>query len=97
VPPAVLPVAAASLGPTGGSTRGGSRQETFSAGADASQIPGGQRGVGLLLAEDHRPVRLKAFYLADHDVQTIAERAASRRADAWHAAGGAAVSEGAPV
>ena len=47
-----------------------------SAGADASQIPGGQRGVGLLLAEDDRPVRLKCFYLADHDVQTIAERAA---------------------
>ena len=68
-----------------------------SAGADASQIPGGQRGVGLLLAEDDRPVRLKCFYLADHDVQTIAERATSRRADAWHAAAGEAVPGGAPA
>ena len=66
-----------------------------SAGADASQIPAGQRGVGLLLAEDERPVRLKCFYLADDDVQTIAERAASRRAEVWLAAGGEAVSEGA--
>ena len=68
-----------------------------STGFDASTVPGGQRGVGLLLAEDERPVRLKCFYLADHDVQAIAERAASRRADAWHAAGGEAVSGGARV
>jgi hypothetical protein len=65
-----------------------------SAGADASQIPGGQRGVGLLLAEDDRPVRLKGFYLADEDVQAIAERAAARRADDWHAAGGETVPGG---
>jgi len=57
-----------------------------SAGADASQIPGGQRGVGLLLAEDDRPIRLKGFYLTDEDVQAIAERAAARHADDWHAA-----------
>ena len=53
-------------------------------GADASLIPGGQRGVGLLLAEDDRPDRLKGFYLGDEDVQAIAERAAARRADDWH-------------
>ena len=68
-----------------------------SAGADASQIPGGQRGVGYLLAEDERPVRLKGFYLADDDVQAIAERAAARRADDWLAAGGEAVSGGVPA
>jgi len=65
-----------------------------SAGADASQIPGGQRGVGLLLAEDDRPVRIKGFYLADEDVQAIAERAAARRADDWHAASGETVPGG---
>src|SRR5215203_5503840 len=65
-----------------------------SAGADASQIPGGQRGVGLLLAEDDRPVRLRGFYLADEDVQTIAERAAARRTDDWHAAVGENVERG---
>src|SRR4051794_31425389 len=68
-----------------------------SAGADASQIPGGQRGVGLLLAEDDRPVRIKAFYLADEDVQAIAERAAARRAEDWHAAAGETVPGGVPA
>src|SRR5215218_6880083 len=53
------------------------------AGADASTIPGGQRGVGYLLAEGERPLRIKAFYLADTDVQAIAECAAARRTDAW--------------
>jgi hypothetical protein len=53
------------------------------AGADASTIPGGQRGVGYLLAEGERPVRMKAFYLDDADVQSIVERATARRADAW--------------
>ena len=68
-----------------------------SAGADASQIPGGQRGVGLLLAENDRPVRLRGFYLADEDVRGIAERAAARRADEWHAAGGETVEGGVPA
>jgi hypothetical protein len=68
-----------------------------SAGWDASEIPGGQRGVGLLLAEDERPVRLKGFYLGDEDVQPIAERAAARRAEGWLAAGGEAVSGGVPA
>jgi|SRR4051794_33009078 len=54
-----------------------------SAGADASTIPGGQRGVGLLLTEGDRPVPFKGFYLDDDDVCAIAERAASKRADAW--------------
>ncbi len=54
-----------------------------SAGADASTIPGGQRGVGYLLAEGERPVRMKGFYLSDDHVQAIVERAAARRADAW--------------
>ena len=58
------------------------------AGADASTIPGGQRGVGLLLAEGERPLRIKGFYLGDDDVEAIVERAAARRADAWLATAG---------
>src|SRR3954452_3189776 len=65
-----------------------------STGADASDIPGAERGVGLLLAEDDRPIRLKVFYLADEDVRAIAERAAARRADDWHAANGETVPKG---
>ena len=62
-----------------------------SAGADASTIPGGQRGVGYLLAEGERPIRIKGFHLGDDDVAAIAERAAARRADSWLAAGTPAV------
>ena len=58
-----------------------------SAGADASSIPGAQRGVGYLLAEGERPIRLRGFYLDDDDVAAIAERAAARRADRWLAEG----------
>ncbi len=58
-----------------------------SAGADASTIPGAQRGVGLLLAEGERPVRVKGYYLDDDAVQAIAERATAARADAWLATG----------
>src|SRR4051812_18619259 len=58
-----------------------------SAGADASTIPGGQRGVGYLLAEGERPIRIKGFHLGDEDVAAIAERAVARRADAWLAGG----------
>jgi S-DNA-T family DNA segregation ATPase FtsK/SpoIIIE len=65
------------------------------AGADASTVPGGQRGVGYLLAEGERPVRVKGFYLDDTDVQAIAERATARRADAWLAEHGAADAVGA--
>ena len=46
-----------------------------SAGADASDIPGAQRGVGYLLAEGDRPIRMRGFYLDDDDVAAIAERA----------------------
>jgi hypothetical protein len=58
-----------------------------SAGADASTIPGGQRGVGYLLAEGERPERIKGFHLSDDDLRAIAERASARRADAWLASG----------
>jgi hypothetical protein len=57
-----------------------------SAGADASTIPGRQRGVGYLLAEGERPERIKTYHLADDQIAAIAERAAARRADAWLAA-----------
>ncbi|MDA0160662.1 FtsK/SpoIIIE domain-containing protein [Solirubrobacter ginsenosidimutans] len=52
-------------------------------GADASEIPGAQRGVGYLLAEGERPIRMRGYYLADDDVAAIADRAASQRTDAW--------------
>src|SRR4051812_7150239 len=58
-----------------------------SAGSGASSIPGAQRGVGYLLAEGERPVKLRGFYLDDDDVTAIAERAAARRADQWLAEG----------
>jgi hypothetical protein len=58
-----------------------------SAGADASDIPGAQRGVGFLLAEGERPIRMRGFYLSDDDVASIAERAAAARADRWLAEG----------
>ena len=59
-------------------------------GADASTIPGAQRGVGYLLAEGERPIRLRGFFLDDDDVTEIAARAAARRADTWLAGGVAA-------
>jgi hypothetical protein len=52
-------------------------------GHDASSIAPGQRGVGLLLAEDGTPIRLRGFYLGDQDVATIAARASAWRADEW--------------
>ena len=54
-----------------------------SAGSDASSIPGAQRGVGYLLTEGERPIKLRGFYLDDDDVAAIAERATSRRTDQW--------------
>jgi hypothetical protein len=54
-----------------------------SAGFDASTVPGGQRGVGLLLAEEERPERIKTFHLADAEIGTIVERANAHRADEW--------------
>jgi hypothetical protein len=47
------------------------------AGADASTVPIGQRGVGYLLAEGERPERLKTYYLDDETIGAIAARAAA--------------------
>jgi DNA segregation ATPase FtsK/SpoIIIE-like protein len=67
------------------------------AGADASTIPGGQRGVGYLLAEGEQPQRIKGYHLTDGEIAAIAERAAARRADVWlTAATAAAGGEGQP-
>ena len=51
-------------------------------GHNAATIAPGQRGVGLLLAEDGTPVRMRGFHLTDQDVDALASRAAARRADA---------------
>jgi hypothetical protein len=59
-----------------------------SSGFDASTVPGGQRGVGFLLAEEDRPQRVKTFCLSDPDVGAIVERAAAHRADEWLASAG---------
>jgi S-DNA-T family DNA segregation ATPase FtsK/SpoIIIE len=53
------------------------------AGADASTVPGAQRGVGFLLAEGEQPTRVKTFHLDDDELAAIAERAGARRTDAW--------------
>jgi hypothetical protein len=50
-------------------------------GNDASTIPGGQRGVGFLLAEQDRPMRIRGFHLSDSDVRAVSERGASLRAN----------------
>jgi hypothetical protein len=50
-----------------------------SAGYSATDVPGTARGVGYLLAEGGRPVRLKSHYLDDAAVAEIAERAAQLR------------------
>jgi hypothetical protein len=52
-------------------------------GFDASTVPGGQRGVGYLLAEEERPERIKTFHLSDEQIGAIVERAAAQRADEW--------------
>jgi DNA segregation ATPase FtsK/SpoIIIE-like protein len=59
-----------------------------SAGADASTVPGAQRGVGFLLAEGEQPTRIKTYHLTDDELAAIAERASARRADAWLAGDG---------
>jgi DNA segregation ATPase FtsK/SpoIIIE-like protein len=45
----------------------------------AAAITRGQRGVGLLLAEDGVPVRLRGFYLSDRDVDELARRTGELR------------------
>ncbi len=57
-----------------------------SQGHTAATIAPSQRGIGLLLAEDGLPVRLRCFYLDDAAVDGLAERACSLRADASLAA-----------
>jgi hypothetical protein len=52
-------------------------------GHSAASIAPGQRGVGLLLAEDGTPVRLRGFHLSDADVDALASRAAAVRAEGW--------------
>jgi DNA segregation ATPase FtsK/SpoIIIE-like protein len=59
-----------------------------STGFDASSVPGGQRGVGLLLAEEERPQPIKTFHLCDEQIGAIVERAAAHRADEWLASAG---------
>ena len=54
-----------------------------SAGFDASTVPGGQRGVGYLLAEEERPERIKTFHLCDAEIGAIVARATAGRADEW--------------
>jgi hypothetical protein len=54
-----------------------------SAGADASTVPGAQRGVGFLLSEGEQPTRIRTFHLDDDELAAISERASARRADAW--------------
>src|SRR4051812_18094196 len=50
-----------------------------SLGHNASTIAPSQRGIGLLLAEDGVPVRLRCFYLDDQAVDQLAQRAAALR------------------
>src|SRR5205085_6147521 len=47
-------------------------------GHSAATIAPTQRGIGLLLAEDGIPVRLRGFHLTDSDVDALACRAAAR-------------------
>ncbi|MBE2318592.1 cell division protein FtsK [Solirubrobacter sp. CPCC 204708] len=54
-----------------------------SLGHDAATIAPVQRGVGLLLAEDGLPVRMRGFHLDDADADELAARAAALRADVW--------------
>jgi DNA segregation ATPase FtsK/SpoIIIE-like protein len=56
-------------------------------GHSAASIAPGQRGVGLLLAEDGTPTRLRGFHLTDADVDALAERASALRAEGWLTAG----------
>jgi hypothetical protein len=52
-------------------------------GHSAASIAPGQRGVGLLLAEDGTPLRLRGFHLTDAVVDELASRAAALRAEGW--------------
>jgi hypothetical protein len=52
-------------------------------GHSAATIAPGQRGDGVLLAEDGTPTRLRGFHLTDADVDALATTAAACRADGW--------------
>lgn len=48
-------------------------------GYSASSIDAACRGVGFVLHEGSQPVRMKAFYLADDDLRSLASRAEALR------------------
>jgi DNA segregation ATPase FtsK/SpoIIIE, S-DNA-T family len=50
-----------------------------SAGYSATDVPAEARGVGYLLAEGGRPVRLRSYHLDDDTLLRVAERAAALR------------------
>jgi hypothetical protein len=50
-----------------------------SLGHDAAKIEPSQRGIGFLLADDGLPVRMRAFYLDDQAIDTLAQRAVTLR------------------
>jgi S-DNA-T family DNA segregation ATPase FtsK/SpoIIIE len=50
-----------------------------STGYNAATISPSDRGVGLLLAEDGIPTRLRTYYLGDAQVRQLAERATALR------------------
>jgi hypothetical protein len=54
-------------------------------GHSAATIAPGERGIGLLLAEDGTPIRMRGYCLSDGDVDELASRATGLRADAWRA------------
>lgn len=49
------------------------------AGHNAADIRHAQRGVGLLMAEGHQPVKLRHYYLSREQIRDIAKRAAQQR------------------
>jgi S-DNA-T family DNA segregation ATPase FtsK/SpoIIIE len=57
-------------------------------GIDASRIPGHERGVGFLRAEDNVPRRIHGYWLDDELVAAIATKATEIRTDAWLAEAG---------
>jgi FtsK/SpoIIIE family len=48
-------------------------------GHSAATIAPGERGIGLLLAEDGTPIRLRGYYLADQELDQLARRAVALR------------------
>jgi DNA segregation ATPase FtsK/SpoIIIE-like protein len=50
-------------------------------GHSAATIAPGERGIGLLLAEDGVPIRMRGYYLSDEELDQLAARAAAVRND----------------